>query len=143
MHTPASEPTQQQGPGGVGVGGAAKQVADHAKTLVGLEVELAKVELSRKIANFGAGAAMLVVALVAALYGIGFGLATVAAALDSFMPKWLSLLAVGLFLLAVAGVLALMGLRRLRRGSPPTPEQAIHEAKLTTAALKGNGRGGA
>lgn len=141
MHTPASDVSREPGTSGVGVGDAAKQVADHAKALAGLEVELAKVELTRKIGNLGAGAAMLAGAGVAGLYGLGFLLATVAAALDTFMPKWLSLLAVGLFLLAVAGIVALIGLRRLRRGSPPTPEQAIQEAKLTTTALKGNGRG--
>jgi hypothetical protein len=28
------------------------------------------------------------------------------------------------------------GLRLIKRGSPPVPEQAIREAKLTTGALK-------
>jgi uncharacterized membrane protein YqjE len=124
----------------VGVGEAAKQVVDHAKALVGLEVELAKVEVGRKAAAFGAGAALLAVAAVTALYALGFLLATVAAALDTFMPRWLSLLVVGLALLLIAVVAAMVGIKRLRRGSPPTPEQAIREAKLTTTALKGDGR---
>lgn len=141
MHTPASDPTEQHRADTVGVGDAAKQVADHAKALVGLEVELAKVELTRKLGYLGTGAALLAGALVVGLYGLGFLLATVAAALDTFMPKWLSLLVVGLFLVAVAGIVAMLGLRRLQRGSPPAPVQAIEEAKLTTTALKGNGRG--
>ena len=127
--------------GGVGVGDAAKQVADHAKQLVSLEVELASLELKRKVANLGAGAALMAVGAVLALYGLGFVFATLAAGLDSFMPRWLSLLLVALLLLAVAGVLALVGIKRLQRGTPPMPEQAIQEAKLTTAALKGNGKG--
>ena len=145
MRIRGSEPeaeTQVRQPSGVG--DAAKQVADHARSLVGLEVELAKVELQRKLANVGAGAALLAVAAVTGLYALGFLLATVAAALDTFMPRWLSLLVVGLFLLAVAGIAALVGIRRLQRGSPPTPEQAIAEAKLTTDALKsGDGRSAA
>jgi uncharacterized membrane protein YqjE len=121
------------------VGDAAKQVADHAKALVGLEVELASVELKRKAGALGAGAALLAVGGVLALYGLGFVFATVASALDSFMPRWLSLLVVGLVLLGIAGVLALVGLRRMQRGTPPTPEHAIREAKLTTQAIKSDG----
>ena len=30
----------------------------------------------------------------------------------------------------------LLGLRSIKKGSPPVPEQAIREAKLTTAAIK-------
>jgi len=31
-------------------------------------------------------------------------------------------------------------MRSIQKGTPPVPEQAIEEAKLTTEALKGNGR---
>ena len=122
-----------------GVGDAARQVADHAKALVGLEVELAGLELKQKVAALGAGVALLAVGGILALYALGFLLATVAAALDSFMPHWLSLLVVGLVLVAIAGILALMGMKRMQRGTPPTPEQAIREAKLTSQALKSDG----
>jgi hypothetical protein len=43
-------------------------------------------------------------------------------------------------LLAIAGTLGLLALNRIKRGTPPVPEQAIREAKLTTEALKANGR---
>ena len=142
MRIRGSEPAVSTDTPGQSVGDSAKQVADHAKSLVGLEVELAKVELQRKLANVGAGAALLAAAAVAALFALGFLLATVAAALDTFMPRWLSLLAVGLVLLLTAAIVGMVGVMRLQRGSPPTPEQAIHEAKLTTSALKGDdGRG--
>ena len=135
MHTPgADEPGQ-------GLGGAAKQVTEHAKALVGLEVELATLELKRKVAALGFGIAMLVAAATFALYALAFLLATVAAAFDAFLPRWLALLLVAVILLALAGVLALVGLRAVRRGTPPTPEQAIHEAKLTTSALRSDGGG--
>jgi hypothetical protein len=29
---------------------------------------------------------------------------------------------------------------KIKKGTPPLPEQAIHEAKLTSEALKSNGR---
>jgi Putative Actinobacterial Holin-X, holin superfamily III len=132
MHTPATEPRN----GNQGVGAAVKDVADHAKALVGLEVELAKVELSRKLGALGIGIGLAVGAAVVAVYGVGFLFATVAAALATFMATWLALLIVTLFLFVLAGILGLVGLRKIKRGTPPVPEQAIEEAKLTTAAIK-------
>ena len=132
MHTPATEGRN----GSQGVGAAVKDVADHAKALVGLEVELAKVELSRKLGALGLGIGLAVGALVAAVYGIGFLFATVAAALATFLPTWLALLAVTLFLFVLAGVLAMAGVRKIKRGTPPVPEQAIAEAKLTSEAIR-------
>jgi uncharacterized membrane protein YqjE len=134
MHTPATE-TQDGTPG---VGQSAKQVADHAKTIVGLELELAKLELTRKLGSLGLGVALAVGAAVFALYAVGFLFATIAAALATFLPTWLALLLVALFLLAVAAVLGLVGVGRIRRGTPPVPEQAIAEARLTTEAIKGD-----
>ena len=131
-------PTHAEGRPGVGT--AAKQVADHAKALVGLEVELASLELKRKVASLGIGIALAVAAALFGLFALGFLLATVAAALATFLATWLALLIVGGGLLVVAAVLGLVGLSRIRRGTPPVPQQAIHEAKLTTEALKSNGR---
>lgn len=139
MHTPATEtPTTN---GSRGVGAAIKDVTEHAKALVGLEVELAKAELGRKLGALGLGIGLAVGGALFALYGLGFLFATLAAALDTFMPRWLALLAVTLFLFLVAAVLIVLGLGRIRRGTPPVPEQAIEEAKLTTAAIKSNGSG--
>ena len=42
-------------------------------------------------------------------------------------------------ILLVAGLLGALGLRAVKRGVPPVPEQAIAEAKLTTEAVKTNG----
>ena len=122
-----------------GLGAAAKGVAEHASAIARLELELASLEIKKKIAALGVGIGLLAGALVLVLYGIGFLFATITAALATFMPVWLSLLVVTLFLFAVAGLLAYFGQRYVSRGSPPVPKQAIDEAKLTTQALKGNG----
>ena len=132
MHTPGTEP------GGGGIGAAVKDVTDHAKRLVNLELELAKLEVKRKLGTFGLGIGLLAGAAVLGVMGLGFLFATVAAALATFLPTWLALLAVTLLLLLVAGVLGALGAKRLQ---PPVPKEAIREAKLTTAALKSNGNG--
>jgi uncharacterized membrane protein YqjE len=119
-----------------GVGGAAKQVAEHASSIAKLELELAALELKKKVAALGIGIGMLVGAGLFALFMLGFLFATVAAVLATFLSTWLALLIVTAFLLVVAGLLGVLGLGALKKGTPPVPEQAIKEAKMTTAALK-------
>jgi len=137
MHTPASD--RSAGNGKPGVGAAAKQVAEHASSLARLELELAGVELKRKVSVLGVGIGLGVGAALLALYGLGFLLATIATALAIVLDTWLALLLVTLVLFGLAVVLGLLALGRIKRGSPPIPEQAIQEAKLTTEALKANG----
>jgi hypothetical protein len=123
------------------LGSAAKEVAEHASSLVRLELELAKLEIGRKVGALGAGIGLGVGAALFALYALGFLFATIAAALATFLPTWLALLIVTLFLVVVAGVLGWLALGRVKKGTPPVPEQAIEEAKLTSEALKGDGSG--
>lgn len=127
------------GSSGPGVGAAAKNVAEHASALARLELELALIELKRKLVALGLGIGLLVGAAVMGLFFVGFVYATIAAALATFLPAWLALLVVTVFLLLKVGVLAILGLRSVKKGSPPLPEQAIAEAKLTTEALKSDG----
>ncbi len=122
-----------------GVGTAAKQVAEHASTLAKLELELAGLELKRKAGALGAGLGLAVGAALLVLYGLGFLFATAAVALATVVDTWLAVLLVAVGLLLLAAVLGLLALNRIKRGTPPVPEQAIREAKLTTEALKANG----
>ena len=119
-----------------GLGAAAKRVADHARQLAALEVELAILELKKKVAALGIGGALLAAAAILGLIGLGFLFATVAAALATVLATWLALLLTTLLLFVLAGILAAIGIGRVRKGSPPIPEQAIAEAKLTTEAVK-------
>ena len=133
MPTPAAETEKS------GVGAAAKQVAEHASTLAKLELELAGLELKQKAGALGAGVGLGIGAAVVALYGVGFLFATVAVALAIVLDAWLALLLVTVGLFGIAGLLGLLAVRRLKRGTPPVPEQAIREAKLTSEALKNGG----
>jgi hypothetical protein len=135
MHTPADATVTTSIQNG-GLGGAAKSVAEHASAIAKLELELAGLELKGKVAALGVGIGLVVGAAVFGLFMLGFLFATIAAALATFLPTWLSLLIVALFLGGLATVLGLIGLSRIKKGSPPVPEQAIEEAKLTTEAIK-------
>ena len=121
-------------------GAAAKQVAEHASTLFRLEIELATLELKRKVVALGVGIGLALGAAVLLLFAFGFGMATIAAGLATAMSTWAALLIVTGGLLLVAVILALIGLSSIKKGTPPVPKQAIHEAKLTTDALKADGR---
>jgi hypothetical protein len=122
-----------------GVAPAAKQVAEHASTLARLELELALLEVKRKVGALGLGIGLSIGAAVLGLFALGFGLATVAAALAIVLDMWLALLIVFGGLVLISVTLLVLGLRAIKKGSPPVPEQAIHEAKLTTEAIR-NGR---
>lgn len=130
MPIPAAEPANG------GLGGAARQVAEHASSLARLELELAGLELKKKVAALGAGLALVVAAAVLGLFGLGFLFATVTAAFETFLATWLALLITAGILFAGAGLLLLTAVGLLRRGAPPIPEQAIAEARLTSEALK-------
>lgn len=121
------------------VGAAAKQVAEHASSLARLELELATVELKVKAEALGSGAVLGLVAALVGLYALGFAFATVAAALANVVATWLALLLVTVGLLLLAGILGAVAMQRIKSGTPPVPEQAIREAKLTSEALKANG----
>jgi uncharacterized membrane protein YqjE len=114
------------------------EVTSKAQLLVREEIELAKAEVTTKVsklakgAGFFAGAAILgIFALIWLFHFLALGLA------DWFSLKvWVGYLIVTVVLLVVTAVLALLGLRSVKKGSPPTPELAIEEAKKTRAALE-------
>jgi hypothetical protein len=133
MPTPATEPRDAT------LGSAAKEVAEHASALVRLEIELAKLELGRKVGALGAGIGLGIGAAVVALYAVGFLFATITAAFATFLPTWLALLIMTLILFATVALLGLLALNRVKKGTPPVPEQAIEEARLTSEALKSDG----
>jgi hypothetical protein len=119
-----------------GLGGAARLVADRARSIVRLELQLAATEVKHKLAALGIGIGLLVGAAIVGVFALGFLFATVAAAIATAVSTWLALLIVtgGLFLFA--GVLALVGRTLIKKGVPPVPEHALEEMKRTAEALK-------
>jgi seryl-tRNA(Sec) selenium transferase len=121
---------------GIGLTGATKRVADHARSFVRLELQLAAAEVKKRLAALALGIALTATAAVLGLAALAFGLAAATAAIAIALPVWLSLLIMfgGLFLLA--GILGGVGVALLRKGAKPVPEQAIEEARLTTEAIR-------
>jgi hypothetical protein len=120
-------------------GGAAKVVADKARSIVRLELALAAAELKKKAIALGIGIALLAGAALFGILAVGFGVATIAAALATIFSTWLALLIVTGGLLAFGVLLAVVGIRLVSKGSPPVPTDALAEAKRTTEMLR-NGK---
>jgi membrane protein len=106
-----------------------KDLSTQVSTLVRQELELAKVELSAKGKEASIGAGMFGGAGVFALYGVGALVACAILALSTAVAGWLAALVVAAVLLAVAGVMALMGKARAQRAVPPVPEQTVETVK--------------
>jgi len=125
---------------GIGLSGATKRVADHARSIVRLELRLAGAELKRKAAALGIGIALAGAAALFVLWALAFGLAAATAGIATALPVWAALLIMFGGLLLLAGILGGVGVMLLKKGSKPVPEQAIEEARLTQEALR-NGHG--
>jgi putative superfamily III holin-X len=124
---------------GVGLSGATRRVAEHARAFVRLELQLAEAEVKEKLSALGAGIGVSAGAVLFALYALGFGLAAAAAGLATTLSVWLSLLIVCGALVLLGAILGLVGYKLIQKGSKPVPEQAIEEAQLTTEALRNDG----
>src|SRR4051794_41469273 len=100
---------------------AAEQVAEHAKRVIRLEIELAILELKRKLATLGVGIGMLVTAGVLALFGVGFMLAAIAAGVATAPPGWGGPLIVMAGVFLVPRAVRPIGRAGVEKGTPPPP----------------------
>jgi len=122
--------------GNAGLGNAAKTVAERASSIARLEARLAALELKQKAASLGVGIGLGVGAAILGFLALTFLLLSLAAGLATTMSVWAALLIVGGMLVLLTALLGYLALGQIRKATPPMPEQAITEAKLTTEALK-------
>lgn len=106
-----------------------KQLSDQTATLVRQEMELAKAELTVKGKRMGIGAGALGGAGLVGLFALGALTAAIILALDIAVAGWLAALITAALYGLAAGVLALLGKRKVGQGAPPVPEQTIDSVK--------------
>jgi hypothetical protein len=116
------------------VGNVSKQTS----LLVSEEIALAKAEVAEKVSKLGKGVAGFALAGFFALMMLVFLLHTLSLGFAEWfdLKVWVGYAITTVLLLLLTGLCALIGLRFVKRGSPPTPQMAIEEAKLTQAAIK-------
>jgi len=110
-------------------------------TLARKEVELAKAELSRKGKVIGIGGGMIGAAGLVAVLALGALTAALIAGLATVIDHaWLAALVVGVAYLAIAGLLALVGRRRISEAGPLAPEQTSESVKEDVEWIKTRAR---
>lgn len=110
------------------------------KELVTGELNLLKAEMLTKAKIFGLAAGLLVGALVIVLYAIGVLLTAAVMGLATVMPAWLAAIVIAVVMLIIAGILGLLGWKRLKKGLPITPKRTIDSVKNDVNAVKGLGK---
>ena len=118
------------------IGTLVGQLSEQASRLVRAEIASAKAEMAQKAKKAGIGIGLLAAAGIASLYGLGFLLHSAMSGLDNVMPLWLAALTVGLVLVIFAAVVALIGVRLLKKASPPSPEITVKSLRDDVTAIK-------
>lgn len=113
-----------------------KQVTEESSRLVRTELKLAQVEMTDKAKTAGVGIGAFGAAGVLALFGIGCLIITAIFALALVLPTWAAALIVGVVVLAVAGVAALVGKKKVTQAAPPVPSEAVDNVKADVAEIK-------
>src|SRR5918994_868325 len=106
-----------------------KQLSEQTTRLVHQELELAKAELTQKGKQAGAGAGLFGGAGALGLAALGALTACFILALNAVMPAWLAALIVAVVYGIIAFVLVKQGQARIKRATPPVPEQTIETVK--------------
>jgi hypothetical protein len=141
-----SDPGVPPGPEGDGprdprsVGELVFDVSERVSVLVREEIELAKAEISEKVQSLARGGAVGIAAGVFALMGLAMLMHAIAWLLnDLFFSDhvWIGFAIEALFWFVVAGLAGLFAYRSFQKGSPPTPDLAIEEAKRVRQTLEG------
>jgi uncharacterized membrane protein YqjE len=117
------------------LGDVVNDVSTKASLLVREEIELAKTEVAEKAKSLGKGTAVAIVAGVMVVFALVYLFEALAWFLDDLFnvvntSPWIGFIMVFGFLFIVAAIAGFIGLRWIRKGSPPTPDMAIEEAKL-------------
>ena len=120
------------------LGEIVNEVTSKAQLLVREEIELAKAEVTAKVSKLAKGGAFFVGAGVLALFALIWFFHFLALGIADWtgLKPYVGYAIVTVFLFLIVGILAFLGLRSVKKGSPPVPEMAIEEAKKTRAALE-------
>lgn len=116
---------------------------EQVQELVKREIDLVKTEIVEKLKALGAGAGLLLAAVITLMFFIGVLLTLAIIGLSYVLPAWAAALIVAGVLLIIAVVLGLVGYRVLKTGIPPVPTEAIASIQKDILAIKGEGRRGA
>ena len=123
-------------PADASLGDLIKAMSADLSRLVRDEIQLAQTEISAKVKQAGVGVGAFGGAGVLALYGIAVLIAAAVLGLAVVLAPWLAALIVGVVVLAIAGVAALIGKRKVSEAAPVVPERTVASVKEDVAEIK-------
>ena len=112
-----------------------RRLREDVAALIQSEIDLAKTEVIEKVKMHAKAAVLVAIALPFVLLALFAFLFAAIAALALVVPWWAAGLIVGGVLVLIAAVLALLGMRSMRKAGAPTPNEAIIEARATVDDL--------
>jgi hypothetical protein len=112
-----------------------RRASEQFSTLVRDEFQLARTEMTQKGKQVGKGAGLFGAAAMLAFYGVAALFAAVILALALALPAWAAALIVGIVLIAIAGVLAMVGRNNVRRVGPAVPQATIDSVRADVNAV--------
>lgn len=117
-----------------------RQAAEQTATLSRQELRLAQLELTEKGKAAGVGAGLLGGAGIFALLAFAAALSALGAAFALVLPVWAAALVIAGVLVVLSGFTALVGRTRMKRGTPPTPDLAVHNVQRDVETIKESAR---
>lgn len=108
--------------------------------LVKDEIEGLKREVTSRLAKLGVGAALFVVAALLGFFALAVLIAAAVLGLATVFEPWAAALIVAGALLIIVAILVLVGVRSIKKGIPPVPENSVDSLKKDVNAIKGLGR---
>jgi MFS family permease len=118
------------------IGELVRQMSEQSSTLIRQELRLATAELQEKGKHAGVGVGMFGGAGVVGLYGVGALIAATIIGLGTLLEPWIAALIVGVVLLAIAGIVALLGKKQVEQATPAKPEQAMDSVQEDIQTVK-------
>ncbi|MCU1570226.1 MAG: phage holin family protein [Naasia sp.] len=104
------------------------------------EIEQIKKEVTGKLTELGIGVGFFAGAAFFGFFLFAVLLTAAILGLAVVFPGWLAALMVAFVLLVIVVVLVLLGMKRVKKGVPPTPEDSIESVKNDVRAFKGMGK---
>jgi uncharacterized membrane protein YqjE len=120
------------------LGDIVADVSEKASQLVREEIELAKAEVTGKLSKLTKGAVVAGAASVFLVFGITMFFHTLAWLLNDLnnWDPWTGFAVVTALLFLLGALAGFVAFRLFKKGSPPTPDMAIAEARKTRAELE-------
>ncbi|WP_185995866.1 phage holin family protein [Nocardioides campestrisoli] len=123
------------------VGALVHDLTQQVPDLIRSELRLAQAEMTAKGKQAGLGLGMFSAAGLLAFFGLAALITTAIAALALVLPTWAAALIVAAVLFVLAGVIGLLGKKRVDQATPAKPERALGGIKEDIDTVKGGHRG--